>query len=411
VHDQTSSSAQSEPAKAPWRWLGLDVFRGLAVLSMMQGHTYTALLAAHEYDGAWVQWHSLIHGLTAPMFLLGGGLAYGIVNLRGAHVASPSARLLRRGLELLVIGFLLQVPKAPLSEVLADRATLALAVRVGPLQLVGVCLWLCELLRAVTRTRGRWLAAIGTATAAIALAAPFVWQQHASSQLPLPIGTWLDGYAGSLFPFFPWAAFFLLGVLAAAAILPALRAADRAQRSPRGLIAALTFGGVAASALAYELFLHGHVLREIYGEHELWNTNPLYVLFRVGAVLAWLGLLCALEPQVRALWQRTPWLERLFSALSKHSLLAYVTHLLVIYGTPLTIGLVRLGQTLDKTEVFVTTLYVIAFTTAIAVLWSHYGSSGELSRRLRSLLRERFRRADDVDRVRERKWLDAGPAE
>jgi uncharacterized membrane protein len=388
VPEIDSSSRKTEDGSgrsAPWRWLGLDVFRALAVLSMMQGHTFTALLAPHEYDGGWVQWHSLIHGLTAPMFLLGGGLAYGLVNLRRAHAAACNFRLVRRAFELIVIGFLLQLPKAPLQEVLADRALLAPTVRVGPLQLVGVCLLLCELLRVLTRTRGRWLAAIAAVTAATAVVAPLVWQARPSVALPLPLGTWFDGYAGSQFPLFPWAAFFLLGVLATAAMQPALRAIEQARRSARALAITLMTGGVAAAVLPYALFLHGHVLNELYGKHELWHTSPLYVLFRTGVVLAWLGVLCALEPRVKALWLRAPWVEQLFSALSKHSLLAYVTHLLLLYGTPFTVGLVRLGTTLDKPAAVATTLYVIAFTTAVAVLWEHYLTQGALARRLSAL--------------------------
>src|SRR5262249_12613026 len=64
------------------RWLALDVLRGVAVLLMIQGHTFTALLDPAHYVGNWSRWHSLLHGLTAPMFLLGGGLAYGFVTMR-----------------------------------------------------------------------------------------------------------------------------------------------------------------------------------------------------------------------------------------------------------------------------------------------------------------------------------------
>src|SRR5687767_13790429 len=100
------------------RWLSLDVFRGIAVISMIQGHVFTALLRPEAYDGDWVQWHTLVHGHTAPMFLIGAGIAYGFVTLRegGARPGAFSRRIVKRGLQLLALGYLLQVPRASWAE-------------------------------------------------------------------------------------------------------------------------------------------------------------------------------------------------------------------------------------------------------------------------------------------------------
>lgn len=375
-HDLAPQSAQ--------RWLALDVFRALAVLSMIQGHTFTALLRADEYAGAWSSWHSLLHGLTAPMFLLGGGLAYGIVTLRPDRPRPGAGRLVRRGFELLAIGYALQLPKAPLAEVYASHALLSAAVRVGPLQLVGVCLLLCETLRAAIRTRARHVAALAAVLLSVIASAPFVWQARFSDRAPLPLATWLDGYATSLFPFFPWAAFFLLGVIVAPAALRGWAGNDAALRA--GLARRLLATGLATAATTYALFLTGNQLRAFYGDHDFWHTSPLYVLFRSGIVLAWLGTLCLLEPAVQRLFRSASWLERLLGALSRHSLVAYVAHLLVLYGTPVTIGLKFLGPSLDKLSASAISLYLIIFTTAIAVLFQHFVASGALARGLSSTL-------------------------
>jgi hypothetical protein len=360
----------------------LDAFRAVAVLLMIQGHTFTALLRPDEYRGSWSTWHSLLHGLTAPMFLLGGGLAYGIVT--GNSTRAIGGRLARRALMLLAIGFLLQLPNAPLHRIVADRALLTAAMRVGPLQLIGVCLLICEALRVLLRTRGQRAAASGTLAFAISFTAPWVWQWHASEHGPLPLGTWLDGYSSSLFPFFPWAAFFFLGV-ALAALVPRLSAAR--------LIAI----GVGAAALAYALFVRGHLLRELYGEHELWHTSPLYVAFRSGASLAWLGSLWLCEPALRRVWRRLPWLD----ALARGSLVAYVVHLLVLYGPPFTSGWIRLGKTLDRFEAGALSFALCVLTTLIVVAWQRYVS---LDAVFRMLFGHRRR---EVERV----GLDAGSAE
>jgi len=369
------------------RWLTLDVFRGLAILSMIQGHTFTVLLKPSEYGETWLPWYTLLHGLTAPMFLLGGGLAYGIVTLRDApsgRWGNANARIVQRALMLLALGYLLQLPKAPISELWVRPDLLACAARVGPLQLVASCLLLCEVVRTLARTQRAFLVALVSLTFAVCGCAPFVWQAKLSTVISVPIGTWFDGYAGSLFPFFPWAGFFLIGVLIS--LLPR-QARQRGRERERFAGGALMLVGAATAALAYGMFVHGFVLRSLYGQYELWHTSPLYVAFRVAASVVALGGLWLMEPLVQRLWRRVTSLERIFGVLSRQSLVAYVTHLLILYGTPFTAGLIRLGTTLSLLEASVTFLFVLCLTTAISVLWDHFVTSGVLRQRLSSLAR------------------------
>src|SRR5204862_1116 len=90
------------------------------------------------------------------------------------------------------------------------------------------------------------------------------------------------------------------------------------------------------------LYRNGLVMRGLYGEHELWMSNPLFLLFRVGIVGAWLGILCGLEPLTARLFALLPTLAHVFTKIAKQSLVAYVVHLLMLYGSPITVGLVRL---------------------------------------------------------------------
>ena len=183
---RAESSELTDAVVAPRkRWLTLDIFRGLAILSMIQGHTFTVLLRPFEYGETWLPWYTLLHGLTAPMFLLGGGIAYGIVALR--HTDSTpwgrrNARVVRRALLLLAIGYLLQLPKVPLSELWIRPELLACAARVGPLQLVAACLLLCEAVRGLTRSERSFQLSLLLLALAISIFAPFVWQAHGSSR-------------------------------------------------------------------------------------------------------------------------------------------------------------------------------------------------------------------------------------
>ncbi len=383
----TTSTTDGEPlgafvASRSRRWLTLDVFRGLAILSMIQGHTFTVLLKPSEYGETWLPWYTLLHGLTAPMFLLGGGLAYGIVTLRDGQSkpwGHANGRMVRRALTLLVLGYLLQLPKAPISELWVRPDLLACAARVGPLQLVAVCLLLCETARAFVRTERAFLVCVFWVTLAVCTCAPFVWQAKLSSEAWMPLGTWFDGYAGSLFPFFPWAGFFLMGILFSLAPRRARQLRPPGERLAAGSMMLI---GAAAAALMYGLFMHGFVLRGLYGRYELWHTSPLYVAFRAAVSLVALGFLWLVEPWLLRLWERVTTIERIFGVLSRQSLVAYVTHLLILYGTPFTVGLIKLGPSLSLAEASVTFLFVLCLTTAISILWDHFVTSGVMRQRL-----------------------------
>jgi uncharacterized membrane protein len=65
------------------RWLALDLLRFLAVLLMVQGHTFTALIEDAVRALGWYRWHSYVHGYTAPLFMFSAGLAFGVTTLLG----------------------------------------------------------------------------------------------------------------------------------------------------------------------------------------------------------------------------------------------------------------------------------------------------------------------------------------
>lgn len=313
----------STTTQAAARWLALDVFRALAVLWMIQGHTFTALLGTPDAFG---QLYRLLHGLTAPMFLTGAGLAYGIVNF-SAQKPVVAGRSLRRASMLLAFGTVLQLPAASLWASMSLAELLRAALLPGALQLVAACLGLAELLRALSRGRARWFAGLAASVAvALTLLAPWVWGLGLSHRYLL--GSWLDGQTGGPFPLAPWPSFFLLG----AAISACWGA--RLWREPRW-VALHGLVGLGASALCYALFASGERLTTLYGEHAFWLTNPMFVAFRAGLVLAWLGVLSSASGVIARALAAWPGLARVVSALSRHSLIAYVVHLSLLYGLPL----------------------------------------------------------------------------
>jgi len=306
------------------RWLALDVFRAVAVLWMIQGHTFTALLGSGDiFKGDLGQIYRLLHGLTAPMFLAGAGLAYGIVTFSAPRPAAPG-RMLRRALMLFAIGTVLQLPAAPVRAIIEQRALLAATLQPAALQLMAACLVVAELLRLIPG-RLRFAATSLALSVAVAVITPWAWGVSLSTQYLL--GSWIDGQTGAQFPLLPWLSFFLLGV-AISALFGASLWRERARTPLIGLF------GLALSALCYWLFLRGERLHALYGEHAFWLTSPMFMAFRAGLVLAWLGLLSAASAALARAFAAWPGLARLIAALSRHSLVAYVVHLSMLYGLP-----------------------------------------------------------------------------
>jgi hypothetical protein len=331
---------------------------------MVQGHTFTALLRPDEMAKPWETLHGLLHGLTGPAFLLGAGLAFGITTYpRYAqhHVAGPAlwARLRRYAL-LLAIGYALQLPGGSVASALsASGSRLQLVVRVGPLQLIALTMGLCQLLALIApsaRRHAQWV--LGLALV-VACATRAVYVSHAAEQVAPFWGAFLDDRGGSQYPIFPNAAFALLG----AGISPLFL---HAERRPRGRT--LVVLGTLLAAGLYFAFQHGVIP---YERGLFWRTSPFMTLFRFGLVMVLLGL-CERAPARSTPGSQSsdalprPRRDSIVESLAQHSLIAYVAHLFLLYGSPLTPSLVkRFGLSLSLLECTVAWLLVMGLTVAI----------------------------------------------
>ncbi|MCA9579104.1 MAG: DUF1624 domain-containing protein, partial [Myxococcales bacterium] len=120
------------------RWVALDRLRAIAVLLMIQGHLFHELLDPAAQTGPWFRLHKLFHGMTAPMFLMGAGLAFGLTTYprwETFRSGGPehTARLRRYAL-IVLLGYALQLPGHSLSSLFSRSPEVwAQIVKVGPL--------------------------------------------------------------------------------------------------------------------------------------------------------------------------------------------------------------------------------------------------------------------------------------
>ncbi|MGB0681018.1 MAG: heparan-alpha-glucosaminide N-acetyltransferase domain-containing protein, partial [Polyangiales bacterium] len=339
-----SPSPASHPPAAAARWRAIDLLRFVAVLLMVQGHAFSALVSDGVRQAHWFRYHRYVHGFTAPLFFFASGLAFMVATWRKwpAHTAwGPvvQQRLGRYGW-LLFIGYMLHLPGLRFSPLFGQDAAQAWRAftQVDALHHIGMTLILAELSILVLRRR-RWTVSLwaGVGLAAV-LAGPWVWRWPAAQHLPLPLAAYANADTGSLFPLVPWCGFVFAGMLTA-----------RAYQGLEGRLDARAWA-LPWATLAFALLLLWLARRlqlsgvNPFGPHNYWKTSPIFFLTRYAYVLLALGGLSAGEAWLSARRTGAPpsWAARQVQQVGQETLVIYVVHLLVLYGSPVNPGLWRL---------------------------------------------------------------------
>jgi uncharacterized membrane protein len=323
----------------------IDWMRGVSVLLMIVAHCLIFLDSTHN-DDAVRGYFNEINGLPAPAFLLAAGFSLAFVFSRDeSDVARRSARL-RKSLgrigQVLVASLLLR-------HVMWD------AFR-NPHTLLWVDILTCIALMLLTTwgalafVRGPARAVVLAVLAAAAfVAAPFVEAPQTFGPVTglinnaLHVNTW---------PLVPWAAYGWVGAVIGLA-------AGRAQSTVGAMC--MSFGALVVVGLM--MSLSGPLVRLVDAE-----ANP-YMLTNAGTRLWKLGvvgvLMLAFERGGEKPW---PNVGRLIDLLSRQSLVAYVGHLILIFGywkfQPLNLFIGNVGWA----GYLALTLMVLAGTTGLCLL-------------------------------------------
>jgi hypothetical protein len=294
------------------RKLWLDWQRGLAVLYMVEWHTYDSWRADAVAAGPAHGVIETIGGFAAPSFLYMAGMSQLLADAAAARKEVPGAvrrvRAVRRALWLLGVAYAFRFVEFVLGRAYRVPGGWRAIFRVDILNVIAVSLLAGALLFVGRSPRTQVLLA-AAAACAVAFLAPVVagWDRPESRLLDyLYTSDWRRG----IFWLFPWAAFALAG--AALARL--------AWKDPRPLLwigmgAALFAGGWAAERL----------LPPFYAHQDFWRTSPQWVAMRLGLCVATSGALQLLPPAADR------WLSWL-RTLGRRSLLGYFISIELPYG-------------------------------------------------------------------------------
>lgn len=355
------------------RIVAFDIARGLAVILMIIAHSTDAFLSERWKSGEFWEIVHISFGFVAPAFLFLSGL---VLSPAIAKRQDAGKKLWERSLEwrmirLVLLGYWLQIPVMSLQRLVAAEHPddLARLCDVNILQVIGTAGLLVLVIVRMSGSIRDARPILWVLAATIAIATPYLWS------IPIDIGLPLAPWIGprSTFPFFPNAVYLLAGFVLSRAIL------SRIERRWRGSILV----AVGVVAIVGVRLLDRHVeLPDPW--NDLWGSSPLHLLFRVGGVLVLIGIAFGLER----------WKGRIIDGVARvgrMSLPLYVVHLVLIYGSPATMGGRywfdgAINRMLTPLGLVLATLTVLTISIVAVIVWeilrNRYRESARWTKRI-----------------------------
>jgi uncharacterized membrane protein len=314
----------------------IDWMRGFACLVMFQTHCYDSWLSPAARHTQFFMWSQLVGTLPAPLFLTLAGISCALMmhglRKRGATAAFIAKRTIRRGAEILALGYVFRLQEFLLGQPYAPWTDL---LRVDILNIIGISIVLMGLVcwavaalwssEALASWRIKNTAAAAIAALAISMLTPPLWTTWQPKWLPWYLESYINGVHTFgkpqpwLFPLFPWAAF-AFGGLAAGFILLTDWARSREARA----VAVLAACGAVMGGLA--LWLDEQPFR-LYAIYDFWHTSPNFFLIRLGVMFLILFVAYAWCRWGAGQWGFSPLIQT-----GQTSLLVYWVHIEFVYG-------------------------------------------------------------------------------
>lgn len=322
----------------------MDVLRAIAVAEMIHGHSLDGLLdIGLRSTPFFINW-TQVRGYTAPVFLFAAGFAFAVATL--PHIKDYSVfsrellRRIQRLLYLIFIGYFLHLPFFSLRKVILSIGSPAWNnfLKVDILRCIGVSALILQVWLFLRPKREVTWVVIGLFAIALPILTPYVNNSELVFGLPAFIRYYI---VNSDFPLFYYSSFLLLGFWLGYLFF---------EKKDRWLSYAL----IIAMALI--------VIAQIFSKAGI--ASDLRSFMNKGGVIV---LLTILLERGEVLWRRMPSALKYFG---RESLVVYVIHLILIYGSVLNKGLVSYwGQILSYRELYLFIIWLMSAMVLVTYVW------------------------------------------
>jgi uncharacterized membrane protein len=315
------------------RIIFLDILRAIAVLMMVQGHTIDSLLA-DEYrtfdSDIYSVWHTL-RGFTAPIFMFTAGVVFTyLLNLNKLSFReNPRVKKgVKRFFLLLGLGYLLRYPTYKIIDFSnVSEAQWKIFFTVDALHLIAFGLLFILIFTYISeRFKLNNITTFSAGTLFFFLMV-FISKEIAWGEfLPQFAAGYFTREYGSIFPLFPYAGYVLAG-----GIMGIILAGNREIYKDSQFMFKLLLVGASLTAFSYLFF---GLINVYEPETNYWTSKISLVFFRLGIVLILSSLIGFASLKLKNI-------PNIIKLIGRHTLLIYVVHLIIIYGSAWSPGLAR----------------------------------------------------------------------
>ena len=320
------------------------MLRALAIAEMIHGHSLDGLLDAGLRNSAFFVSWTHVRGYTAPLFLFAAGFAFAVATLPYMKEYSVLSRALLRRLQrlfyVIFIGYFLHLPFLSLRKTILSVGTQSWhdLLRVDILRCIGVTVLFLQAWQFMRPRREVTWVVIGLLTLSLPILTPWVSNSELVLGLPAVIRYY---FMNSNFPLFYYSSFLFLGFL-----VGYLFYEKKERWLPYALVIALALIVIA------QILSHAGITPAL---RNFMSKGGLILLFTV------------LLERGEVLWKRMPSAVNFFG---RQSLVVYVVHLMIIYGSVLNKGLVSYwGPILSYGELYLFLTWLMTAMVLVTYVW------------------------------------------
>lgn len=302
----------------------LDLYRFIAIVLMIQGHTIFAIADPAYISNENVGWEiwTFIRGLTAPIFMMISGAVNVFANKRLPDGRVDNKKVLKRIRTAVILLFTAYIATFPLGSLrfLAsfDHNYWLFFFQTNILHITAVCLIILQIFQKLSRNDKhlfRYCFAYASFSLGIAW---FVQMVDWYDVLPMYLAPYLSYQEGAIYSLYPVSAYFFFGVCAGVVLRNTTKDKLFDVIFKKGVLL-----GLAMLAVGWPV---SDILNKVHYPYcSVSLVNPGLMVLRMGIVLMAFPLVVILHEKIKSL----AWL---YLTLSKKSFFLFVVHLIVIYG-------------------------------------------------------------------------------
>jgi uncharacterized membrane protein len=336
------------------RYPFLDWMRGLAILVMIECHTFNAFTNTGLRTGGPYILSQFVGGMAGPLFLFMAGMTFGFgIERLDARESGPYRRwlgALRRGGYVLRIAYLFRFCNWVLSLPKGDWHELT---KVDILNCMGMAMILFSVSAVIP---SGWRVRFAMAGAlAISAVAPLI-NEIDWTRAPALIHDYIAPPNGTgRFPIFPYAAFLGFGLAAGIIVKRA---------APGALDRLMQWSFLVGLTLIFTAQYFSNIPFSLYRHSSFWSDSPALVLIRLGVTLVLMAgayLWTTYRPLPRWGWMQI---------IGKNSLMVYWVHVMLVYGDIFK----RWKATLSIPQTALATVVLVALMVTMSVVWLRWKS-------------------------------------